>query len=185
MVQLNDYFEKTKPPERSKYSSLDEWRNKIIARGNVILEGLRSEEKIDLMKMSLEMLKMQIQNDKRFYENGIDAPSSYLWESQLSILGMMVSIIFPEKIKDFQIVANNYHNGSTNVNEEDPKSLVVKVLGILMSLEKDNPEIDFNKAVNEIIKQGIDEISVRNIIQKLVLEGIIFNPKLGKISILH
>lgn len=150
------------------------------------MKGLRPKEKFDLLKMSLEMLKMQIQNDRRFYNNGMNAPSSYLWESHLSILGMMVCIIFPLKIKDFQKAVNNNQSEIIKTNKEnDSKYITTKVLEILTKFGKNNSEMDLNEIIGEITKQGLDEIKVKTAIQNLINEGIVFTPRLGKIQIIH
>lgn len=168
-------------PKNGLFEKVDvnEWRNDIIARGSQILSGLRLEEKFDLMRMSIDMLKMQVQNDRRF-NDGMEAPCSYLWESHLSILGMMVSMIFPRKMNEFQSIFKKNNQKNPEITSA-PK----KIYNILLDLEKNDVEIEEASVVSDAMKQGINELKIREIIDKMANSGIICRPRAGKIKILH
>jgi len=158
---------------------LNEWRNRIIARGSEILKGLRAEEKFDLMRMTVEMLKMQIQNDRRF-NNGMEAPCSYLWESHLSILGIMVSMIFPSK---FKVYEKNFNSQRNSQSSHNPHNAYQKIIfEILLSLAQKNPEVEESEVILEAKRAGIEEVKAKMAIDKLITNSILYRPCFSKLK---
>lgn len=161
--------------------TIEEWRENIISRGSSILAGLRTDEKLELMRMSLEMLKMQMQNDKRFAD-GMSAPCTYLWESHLSILGMMVSIVFPWKLESFKKSMNGADQRAPR-----PASSRGRVYELLLSLNDGSPEeeVDLKSLIAEASKLGISRPEVDKALEKLIIDGVVYRPSSERIRLLN